>query len=144
MSYCPTPPSHLAHSIAVFLAAFKELFHHPQITTLYDARANGSKYIGLQELTRQNIRVNEQTIQVAGGSAAAQELSWGVTSVSQLPEEWQAPDTILAADVVYRQDLFQPLLHSLDKLCKYSGFGSSALSMHRSPSCAIRKKECPL
>ena len=63
---------------------------------------------------------------MAGGSAAAQELSWGVTPVSQLPQEWQAPDTILAADVVYRQDLFQPLLHSLEKLCKHSGFGSSA------------------
>ena len=61
---------------------------------------------------------------MAGGSAAAQELTWGVTPVSQLPEEWQATDAILAADVVYRQDLFQPLLHSLDKLCKHSGFCS--------------------
>ena len=70
----------------------------------------------LQDLIRQNIGLNQQAIDEAGGTATAWELTWGVTQILQLPEQWRAPDVILAADVVYRQELFQPLLCCLDML----------------------------
>lgn len=39
-----------------------------------------------------------------------------MTQIAQLPEHWQVPDVVLAADVVYRQELFQPLLKALSML----------------------------
>lgn len=72
--------------------------------------------IAVQGLIKQNIQLNEHIIAAAGGSASAHELTWGVTQLSQLPQQWQTPDVVVAADVVYRRELFQPLLHSLDML----------------------------
>ncbi len=70
----------------------------------------------LQNLVRDNIALNEDAIRAARGSAAACEFVWGQTEVSELPPEWRTPDLIVAADVVYRRELFQPLLHALRAL----------------------------
>ena len=70
----------------------------------------------MQDLIRKNIRLNQRTIDLAGGSATAHELTWGMTQIAQLPKHWQVPDVVLAADVVYRQELFQPLLEALSML----------------------------
>jgi predicted nicotinamide N-methyase len=72
----------------------------------------------VQDLIRRNIGLNQEAIDEAGGTATAWVLSWGITQTSQLPDQWQAPDMVLAADVVYRQELFQPLLCCLDMLCR--------------------------
>ena len=72
-----------------------------------------------QDLIRSNIRLNRHTIDSAGGTATAHELTWGATQNRQLPQRWRAPDVVLAADVVYRQELFQPLLEALEMLSKY-------------------------
>ncbi|CAL5219246.1 g1040 [Coccomyxa viridis] len=65
------------------------------------------------DLIRSNIGLNQCTIDAAGGTAIAHELTWGVTQARQLPQQWQSPDVVVAADVVYRQELFQPLLSAL-------------------------------
>ena len=65
---------------------------------------------------RDNIALNCTTIASAGGRAAAQAFVWGETDVSELAPEWRTPDVIVAADVVYRRELFQPLLHALKSL----------------------------
>ena len=70
-----------------------------------------------QEIVRENIARNADTIAAAGGSAHACELVWGVTHAAELGPEWAAPDVVVAADVVYRRELFQPLLHALAELC---------------------------
>ncbi len=71
---------------------------------------------GFQDIVRDNIALNCNTIASAGGSAAAQAFVWGETDVSELAPEWRTPDVIVAADVVYRRELFQPLLHALKSL----------------------------
>ena len=43
-------------------------------------------------------------------------LVWGETDCSTLPSEWQRPDFVLAADVVYHRELFSKLLDALDCL----------------------------
>ena len=52
-------------------------------------------------------------IVAAGGSVDAAVLSWGDTDVLSLGR-WAHPDYVLAADVVYRQELFAPLLQTLN------------------------------
>ena len=73
-----------------------------------------------QDLIRSNIELNKCTTDSAGGSALAHELTWGVTEAHQLPQQWQSPDVVVAADVVYRQELFQPLLSALEMVGKHS------------------------
>ncbi|BDA41992.1 probable EEF1A lysine methyltransferase 3 [Coccomyxa sp. Obi] len=68
------------------------------------------------DIVRDNIALNSDTIASAGGNAAAQAFVWGKTDVSELTPEWRTPDIIVAADVVYRRELFQPLLHALKSL----------------------------
>ena len=70
----------------------------------------------LQDIVKENISLNSPTIRAAGGSAAAAPLVWGVTRAAELEGGWHAPDLVVAADVVYRRDLFQPLLHALADL----------------------------
>ncbi len=65
---------------------------------------------------RDNIALNSKTIALAGGNAAAQAFVWGKTDASELAPEWRTPDIIVAADVVYRRELFQPLLHAMKSL----------------------------
>ena len=73
---------------------------------------------GQQDLIRKNIELNRHTTDSAGGAAIAHELTWGITQRRKLPQQWQAPDVVIAADVVYRQELFQPLLAALEMLSK--------------------------
>ena len=46
------------------------------------------------------------------------ELTWGVTSVNSLAHGWATPDLVVAADVVYHRELFDPLLSTLSSLGK--------------------------
>ena len=70
----------------------------------------------LQALLQRNIELNDSLIRAAGGSATAFPLVWGQTDCSTLPSEWQNPDFVLAADVVYHRELFSKLLDALDCL----------------------------
>eukprot|EP00884_Botryococcus_braunii_P000512 jgi/Botrbrau1/10461/Bobra.0133s0068.2 len=67
-------------------------------------------------MVRENVQLNADLIQRAGGRADCGELVWGVTDVVSLGPHWQAPDFVVAADVVYMQELFQPLLATLSSL----------------------------
>ena len=66
-----------------------------------------------QALIQQNIALNAAAIAAGGGSAKAAVLAWGVTDPCSLPRAWPAPDLVIAADVVYHRELFQPLLATL-------------------------------
>jgi hypothetical protein len=44
------------------------------------------------------------------------ELVWGQTEIASLGKSWQLPDLVVAADVVYMRELFQPLIASLSAL----------------------------
>ncbi|CAL8460637.1 g167 [Coccomyxa elongata] len=68
------------------------------------------------DIVRDNIALNSKTIALAGGNAAAQAFVWGKTDAFELAPEWRTPDMIVAADVVYRRELFQPLLHAMKSL----------------------------
>lgn len=74
----------------------------------------------VQDLVRENIALNQGLISGSGGAAAAQAFVWGETEVTELAPEWRTPDLIVAADVVYRRELFQPLLQALQSLGKAS------------------------
>ena len=45
-------------------------------------------------------------------------LTWGITAVASLGQDWVCPDLVVAADVVYNRELFTPLLCSLVALGK--------------------------
>ena len=45
-------------------------------------------------------------------------LTWGVTAVASLGQEWACPEFVVAADVVYHRELFNPLLCSIVSLGK--------------------------
>ena len=70
----------------------------------------------LQSLLEQNIGLNAATIAASGGSAQCCELIWGQTPASSLGPAWASPDLVVAADVVYHRELFDPLLSSLGSL----------------------------
>ncbi|KAA6428174.1 MAG: Methyltransferase family [Trebouxia sp. A1-2] len=67
-------------------------------------------------LLEQNMLLNEAAIAAGGGSVQCCELTWGVTSVNSLAQGWATPDLVVAADVVYHRDLFDPLLSTLSSL----------------------------
>ena len=62
--------------------------------------------------------MNKAAIAAGGGSVQCCELTWGVTSVSSLAHGWATPDLVVAADVVYHRELFDPLLSTLGSLGK--------------------------
>ena len=66
-----------------------------------------------QALISRNVKLNATVIAAGGGSAEAVVLAWGVTDPCALPGAWSAPDLVIAADVVYHRELFQPLLATL-------------------------------
>lgn len=70
----------------------------------------------LQSLLETNIAKNQEVIQTGGGSVSCANLTWGVTSVESLGQDWASPDLVVAADVVYHRELFTPLLHSISAL----------------------------
>ena len=72
----------------------------------------------VQNLLEQNILLNEAAIAAGEGSVQCCELTWGVTSVTSLPQGWATPDLVVAADVVYHRELFDPLLSILTLLGK--------------------------
>ncbi|KAK9819756.1 hypothetical protein WJX72_002004 [[Myrmecia] bisecta] len=74
-----------------------------------------------------NIARNASIIQAAGGSAQACELTWGQTSVSLLACGWDKPDLVVAADVIYHRELFEPLLSTLKSL---GNLGTQILLAH--------------
>ena len=96
--------------------------------------------------------LNEAAIAAGGGSVQCCELTWGVTSVNSLAQGWATPDLVVAADVVYHRDLFDPLLSTLSSLGKtacllgarvYASY-SCVHSMERSSkgNCAVRPSLC--
>ena len=80
--------------------------------------------VALQELLRLNIEANRAAVQAGGGSVQETPLVWGQTQRGDLPEEWREPDLVVAADVVYRRELFEPLLAAMLDLG--AGTGSRA------------------
>ena len=68
----------------------------------------------LQELVEANISRNCDAICASGGQASFSELAWGVTDVDTL----RLPSNLLviAADVVYHQELYKPLCSTLARL----------------------------
>ena len=71
----------------------------------------------LQDITRSNVRSNLAVIAAGGGTAEVAELSWGATDVSQMGS-WATPEIVIAADVIYDRDLFNPLLQTLNSYGK--------------------------
>lgn len=41
---------------------------------------------------------------------------WGITPLAELPQLWQQPDLVVAADVVYQPTLVAPLLQAVTQL----------------------------
>ena len=64
----------------------------------------------LQEMLRRNAANNHSLVCVAGGSVQCCPYVWGTTPVTDLPQLWQRPQLVIAADVVYHTELVQPLL----------------------------------
>jgi hypothetical protein len=93
----------------------------------------------VQDIVRENIARNAGRIAAAGGAAAARELTWGVTRAAELDAKWAEPDLVVAADVVYRRELFQPLLRALADLCAPSLAPPSALFQHAG---AVKRTHC--
>ena len=82
----------------------------------------------LQALLNTNIRQNNPLIEAAGGSAQAAVLSWGLTSLGDLPDGFRQPDIIIAADVIYHRDIFEPLMSTLSAFGDKSGVVSLSLA----------------
>ena len=81
----------------------------------------GEFCFGLQEMLHCNIRQNETVFEESGGSATAFPFVWGQTKAEDLKEAWQRSDIILAADVIYHRELFDPLLIALSDLGECGG-----------------------
>ena len=78
-------------------------------------------FLCLQEMLHGNIRQNETVFEESGGFATAFPFVWGQTKVENLEEAWQRLDIILAADVIYHRELFDPLLSALSDLGECGG-----------------------
>lgn len=72
----------------------------------------------VQDMLQNNIDLNQNIVFQNGGSAETFPLIWGQTSIEDLEEKWQKIDIILAADVIYHRELFEPLLNTLHELGK--------------------------
>jgi hypothetical protein len=72
----------------------------------------------LQGLLAENVAANAAAVASAGGRASAAPLRWGdAAAAAALSPPAHAPwDVLLAADVVYRRELFAPLLATLRAL----------------------------
>ncbi|KAL3156579.1 hypothetical protein ABBQ38_000869 [Trebouxia sp. C0009 RCD-2024] len=68
-----------------------------------------------------NIALNQAAVEAGGGSVHCGNLTWGVTAVASLGQDWAGPDLVVAADVVYHRELFNPLL------CTMSSLGGQAI-----------------
>eukprot|EP00891_Asterochloris_glomerata_P000455 jgi/Astpho2/455/Aster-x0928 len=78
--------------------------------------------LAYQALLNTNISQNKPLIEAASGSAQAAVLSWGLTAPANLPDGFRQPDIIIAADVVYHREIFEPLLSTL------TAFGDNTVS----------------
>ena len=109
-------PAHIPRSMEWLLHRLVSCFPHTLPACIRASNYAMPSLAALQDIVRDNIALNQDAISAAGGSAAAQAFVWGETDVSELATEWRRPDVIVAADVVYRRELFQPLLHALKSL----------------------------
>lgn len=62
------------------------------------------------DLLRGNAAANAAAVDRAGGAAEVAELIWGQPA---LPQGWERPDFVLAADLVYHRNLYHPLVTTL-------------------------------
>lgn len=69
-----------------------------------------------------NTALNQAAIEAGGGSVHCGNLTWGVTAVASLGQDWAGPDLVVAADVVYHRELFNPLLCSISSIGKADVF----------------------
>lgn len=72
-------------------------------------------------LLEKNIALNQAAVEAGGGSVFCGNLTWGVTAVASLGKDWACPDFVVAADVVYHRELFDPLL------CSLASIGANAI-----------------
>lgn len=79
----------------------------------------------LQDIARSNVKSNSAVIAAGGGTAEVAELSWGTTDVSQMGP-WATPDIVIAADVIYDRDLFNPLLQTFNSYGELVSYPSSS------------------
>ena len=92
-----------------------------RVNEKFSRLASCMHFFGLQDMLHCNIRQNETVIEESGGSATAFPFVWGQTKMEDLEEAWQRLDIILAADVIYHRELFDPLLSALSDLGEYEG-----------------------
>ena len=123
MAQCLRPQNHCAHAMFKPQAvstqeAYATCFSWQHCVCTAQAQRGvqmHSKTVGygMQSLVDRNISLNEATLSAGGGTAQSCELTWGVTTSDALPQAWHSPDLVVAADVVYHRELFQPLLSCL-------------------------------
>lgn len=89
------------------------------------------------EPSRVEHSLNVATIAAGGGSAQCCELTWGQTPASSLGPAWVCPDLVVAADVVYHRELFDPVLSSLGSLGKTGSASTITLLQACLPNLAL-------
>ena len=68
----------------------------------------------VQDLVESNIDKNNMAIAAAGGQASFAELAWGETAIDTL--QLSRTTLAIAADVIYHQELFEPLCSTFQAL----------------------------
>ena len=89
-----------------------------QFSRLHMELTNPLSFCAAQDITEANVSGNSAAVAAGGGTAEVAELSWGVTDVGQMGT-WAAPDLVIAADVIYDRQLFDPLLQT------FNGYGAT-------------------